>query len=155
MIPTPESRLNTANIVAMKVKNKITCIKLSKLNASVQDDFNLELNNRCNWKLIKNRDESYDKELIDSKLIIKNFFDAVSNKHDTEKASKLQSLTKMVSSVVELEKEGVLDRKEANLLVEFVVGKFVESKFDRIIDNLQLEDDLSWFIASSKQNISK
>lgn len=141
--------------MAMKLKNKITSIKISNHKASTQDDFDVDIYKKFNDKLNNNINENNENEAINSRLIIKNFFDAVSNKTDIEQASKLQSLTKMVSSVVELEKDGVLDKKEANLLVEFVVGKFVESKFDKIVDHLQLGNDSNWRIAYSKLNIYK
>jgi hypothetical protein len=100
--------------------------------------------------LLKNNEENSS---IDSKIILKSFFDAVSNKKDSEKSNRINSLTKMISSVAELEKDGILNDKEAGILIEFVVGKFVESRIDKALDSLKMSNDFNWFIASSKKDI--
>ena len=61
----------------------------------------------------------------------------------------------MISSVTELEKDGILNDKEANILVEFVVSKFVESRIDKALNSLNINNDFNWFIASSKRDIYK
>ena len=85
-----------------------------------------------------------------SELIIKNFLDVINNKTTVKPTGKVKSLSKLVRSVTDLEEEGILDENEAHVLVEFVVQKFIESKFDKILDGLSVDNDYNWFVASSK-----
>jgi hypothetical protein len=132
---------------------KSSSVEWSENDNFAQQEAEEKLNRKFYFKvsredLVKNIEKS-----IDSKILLKNFFDAVSNKKDPEKYNKINSLTKMISSVAELEKDGILSDKEAGILVEFVVGKFVESRIDKAIDSLKMNKDFNWFIASSKKDI--
>jgi hypothetical protein len=91
-----------------------------------------------------------NKNFIGSEIIIKNFFDVINNRPPEESTGKIHSLVKMIQSVTELEKDGILDKSESKVLVEFVVQKFIESKFDKILEELQVDNDYNWFVAASK-----
>lgn len=88
--------------------------------------------------------------ISDSEIIIKNFFDVVNNKTGIKPTGNIKSLSKMVQSVTELEEDGILEKNEAKVLIEFVVQKFIESKFDKILEGLQIDNDYNWFVAASR-----
>ena len=111
----------------------------------------LDSNQRCASKWLSEKDISIQNNNIsDPELIIKNFFDVVNNKKPVKSIGKLKSLSKMIQSVTELEEEGILEKNEAKVLVEFVVQKFIEAKFDKILEGLQINNNYNWFVAASK-----
>jgi len=139
----------------MIISKKISSTKLRKDDELAKENTNERQNKKFLFKINEDFHEDYKEDKIDSKLILKNFFDAVSNNNDNEKANKLSSLTKMISSVSELEKDGILNDKEASILVEFVVGKFVESRLDKALESLKINNNFNLFIASSKKDFYK
>ncbi len=99
------------------------------------------------WLAEQNR--NIKTNISDSEIIIKNFFDAVNSKTDIKPTGNITSLSRMVQSVTELEQDGILEKNEAKVLLEFVVQKFIESKFDKFLEGLQIDNDYRLFVASS------
>lgn len=95
-----------------------------------------------------------------SEQIITDFFAALNPErlHSHQPMSKeLQVLRKVVSTISESRNENILTDEEAAAVLQFILGRFVERRFDRTIKRMlpQQSDSKHWFIRHRQLKFAK
>lgn len=100
----------------------------------------------------KKSDEAYSAEFVYG------FFEAMKSYSTvTHPISKdIESLKNGISAVIQLKTEKILEPQEATALVDFIMGRFVERRFDRIFQKLlPSRDSKKWFYGTCETHFIK